>query len=709
MTWLSRRAPAPRRLRTHLLGLALALLLPALALGGAVAWRAVSAYRDAFEARLHDTARALALAVDREIGAFTATLEGLAASPLLGEGAGPAELEAFRARALPVADALGTWVVVAGPGPDHPMQMHMMVPAGVPLGSGLRLPGPEAPLPRVFETGRPAIGGVAIGLRSGRPTAFLFVPVRRDGRVVRAVGMALDPGRLSTLLAAQGFQDGGYAKVVDARGNVAARSHDHDAFVGRPASGWYTAATADRPGGFLRGPEDRQPRVVLGFAPVAAAAGWSVAVVEPWSAYAGSWRRPLQALALGGAALLALGLLLAARLARSLLRPVHALAADAAAVAAAGRGDAPPAPSAPPSSVLEFEALRRDIAAAERALRTRAEEAGASEERLRLAVEGTGMATWDLDLGSGRLVWSRHHFLMLGLDPDRAEPAAMGDWRARVLPEDLPAVEAAFAAARSGRELFHALYRIRRADDGAQRWMESLGRFVEGSGDAPRFVGVMFDITDRRAAEERQRLLMREVDHRAKNVLAVVQSVLRLTRADDPRAFAAAVEGRVLALARAHDLLARDRWHGAGLREVVAQELAPYRGGPDGAARVAFEGPRIRLAPDAVQPFGMVLHELATNAAKHGALSVPQGTLRVTWWRGPDGGLLLRWEERGGPRLPGEPERRGFGSRLIGTTLRGQLGGGADFAWEPDGLVCLVTVAAARLDPPRNSPAMQVA
>jgi two-component sensor histidine kinase len=707
------RPPRARTLRTHLVLLALALLLPALGLGLAVAWHAVEAYRSAYQARLQDTARALALALDREIGTFIATLEGLAVSPRLDAGATPEDLADFRATALEIAAARGSWIALAGPGPEYRTQMHTLVPPGAPLGGGLRLPAPDAPLPRVFATGQPAVGGIAPGRASGRPTAFVFVPVRRDGQVIRALGMALDPERLAGLLAAQLAGGVAFAAVVDARGNVAARSRGHEHFLGRPAPAWYVAQAAGRTGGFLQGGSglDAQ-RVVLGFASLAVAPGWSVALIEPWSAYAASWVQPLQALALGGAVVLALGLVAAWRLSASLLRPLRALAGDAAAVAAAGRSEGLPAPAAPPSSVLEFEALRRDIAAADTALRDRAEAARASEARLRLAVEGTGMATWDLDLRSGQIIWSRHHFLMLGLDPDSAAAASIDAWRGLVLPDDLIRVETAWQRAEREGSLFHVAYRIRRADDGRLRWIDSYGRFVrapsgeDGAPGAPsaagRFVGVMFDVTERRGAEEQQRMLMREVDHRAKNILAVVQSVLRLTRAEDPRAFAAAVEGRVLALARAHELLARDNWHGAGLREVIEQELAPYRGVP---ARIVLDGPRLRLPADAVQPLGMVVHELATNAAKYGALSVPQGRLRVAWRRAPDGTLHLHWEERGGPALRGAPGRRGFGSRLIASTVQGQLGGKVDFAWHEAGLVCGIALPAERLgDAERGEP-----
>jgi PAS domain S-box-containing protein len=686
--------PVTRRLRTHLVAFALALLLPALAVGAVVTWQAVAAYRGAFEGRLEDTARALALAMDREIDNLAATISGLSTTRLLDAGATAADLQEFRVRASELAAALGSHVTLVGPPPDYRTQLHTRIAPGAPLPAGLRLPPADAPLPRVFATGRPAIGGVARGATLGVHTAFLFVPVIRDGTVIRAIGIALDPARFARLLQAQGQSGGAVTAVVDSRGNIAARSRDHERFVGLPAAPWYVQGIRDRAIGLLHGTGLDGEGLVLGFAQLGAAPGWTVAVAEPRSAYVASWQRPLLSLALGGGAVLALGLGLAMWLGSRLIRPLDALAADAEAVAKGGEGDASPGLSAPPSTVTEFEALRRGFVAADAALRQRAEAAQHGEERLRLAVEGTGMATWEMDAATGRVTWSRHHFLMLGQDPDRPEEASIEAWRARVHPEDLGRVEAEWA--RAGREggRFHVNYRIRRADDGEVRWMESYGRHIRDRAGPGRFVGVMFDVTERKLAEERQQLLMREVDHRAKNALAVVQSVVRLTRAEDPVAYAASVEGRVRALARAHDLLARDLWRGAGLHDIAAEELAAYLE----AGRAEISGPSVRLAAEAAQPVSMVLHELATNAAKHGALSRAEGRIALTWAVDAlDGALRLHWREQGGPTVAGPPRRRGFGSRLVEATLGAQLGGKAAFAWDPAGLRCDLTIPASRL------------
>ena len=205
---------------------------------------------------------------------------------------------------------------------------------------------------------------------------------------------------------------------------------------------------------------------------------------------------------------------------------------------------------------------------------------------------------------------------------------------------------------------------------------------------------VLNDITDRRRAEEARELLIREVDHRARNMLSVVQSIIQLTPAPSLPAYKEMVLGRVAALARAQSMLAHSRWEGASLDKVVRDGLAAV-GRPE-ACEVA--GPEIALGPDQVQSVSMIVHELATNARKHGAFSVETGRVSVSWAARHGDGLHLVWAERGGPPCVA-PARRGFGSRLIHDLAR-QLGGEAHFHWRPEGLEVEL---AAPLPPPREA------
>ncbi len=191
-------------------------------------------------------------------------------------------------------------------------------------------------------------------------------------------------------------------------------------------------------------------------------------------------------------------------------------------------------------------------------------------------------------------------------------------------------------------------------------------------------------------ATKRQELLAREVDHRAKNALAVVQSIVRLTRADSVENFSRAVHGRIRAMANAHALLSASRWAGASLAQLVDEELSPFQAG----ARTEASGPAVTLRPAAAQAVAMALHELATNAAKYGSLSVKGGVVAVSW-RVRNDVLIIEWSEFGGPMVKAPPERVGFGAKVIEASIAEQLSGDVHLEWRPQGLRCVLTIGGA--------------
>ena len=196
------------------------------------------------------------------------------------------------------------------------------------------------------------------------------------------------------------------------------------------------------------------------------------------------------------------------------------------------------------------------------------------------------------------------------------------------------------------------------------------------------------DITERKHSEKHIASLAREAEHRAKNMLAIVQATVRLTEADTPGELKHAIEGRIRALANVHALFVQSRWTGAELHGLVTQELSPYR--RDGETRVRVEGPSVLLEPNTAQTMAVTLHELATNAAKYGALSVPSGKIQVEWSRGADGRIVLRWTETGGPAVK-PPTRKGFGTRVMESMIQQEMG---EFRldWRVEGLTCEITM-----------------
>jgi two-component sensor histidine kinase len=205
------------------------------------------------------------------------------------------------------------------------------------------------------------------------------------------------------------------------------------------------------------------------------------------------------------------------------------------------------------------------------------------------------------------------------------------------------------------------------------------------------FLKILRDRTEQRAADEKQSLLINELNHRVKNTLATVQSIAAQTlrAAATVQEARAALEERLISLSRAHDVLTRESWEGAELSEIVALAISPYAG-PDGA-RIVTGGPSVRLEPSMALAMAMALQELATNAVKYGALSAPAGRLSILWTADADV-IRLRWEEKDGPRVT-PPSRRGFGSRLIERSLSAALGGEAAIDFAPSGVVCMIAAA----------------
>jgi PAS domain S-box-containing protein len=222
-------------------------------------------------------------------------------------------------------------------------------------------------------------------------------------------------------------------------------------------------------------------------------------------------------------------------------------------------------------------------------------------------------------------------------------------------------------------------------------WEINSGLAKDGEGRTIGIHAIARDVTDRKAFEERQRLLINELNHRVKNTLAIVQSVARQTlrKGEDPEATRIAFEGRLATLSTAHDLLTREHWEAVDLAHVITEATASCG---SGERSMTVEGPAIRLAPKTAVTFAMAMHELCTNALKYGALSAPDGRIEVRWTIDEDAQgkrLRLKWEEKQGPPVQ-PPARRGFGSRMIERALASELGGEIKLEFRPEGLVCSI-------------------
>jgi PAS domain S-box-containing protein len=236
----------------------------------------------------------------------------------------------------------------------------------------------------------------------------------------------------------------------------------------------------------------------------------------------------------------------------------------------------------------------------------------------------------------------------------------------------------------------HNYETIRRRKDGSLIDVSVTVSPIRGAGGT--VVGasrVVRDITERKRSEAHISVLTREAEHRAKNLLTNVKAIVRLSQSDTPDGLKKAIEGRIEALANVHSLFVQSRWTGAELGSLVKQELSPYSRA--GGMRTLINGSVVIIKPDVAQTMAVALHELATNAAKYGALSVTTGQVRVEWSHGEDGQLLLRWTEAGGPPV-NPPTRRGFGTSVLESMIQDGMKGRVQFDWRPEGLACEIAV-----------------
>lgn len=337
--------------------------------------------------------------------------------------------------------------------------------------------------------------------------------------------------------------------------------------------------------------------------------------------------------------------------------------------------------------VVGFYVLASDLTESMRSQ----EALAASESRLKLAIDAARMAVWESDNTTRTITSSPELNQLLGFPPD-ASPTTE-EIQSRYAPGERKRLHqiAKEAVTDSVRYVETELQII--WPDGSPHWLllraELLG---DANGVPTRAVGVALDITARKKAEEHLRLLINELNHRVKNTLTTVQSITTqsLRNAETAAAARDAVEGRLFALSRAHDVLTRENWDGAYLREVVHKALEPFQAAQ--ANRFDVSGEDIRLPPRIALALAMAIQELGTNAVKYGALSSDGGRIAIAWTvanKNKTPMLTMTWQEIAGPPVA-PPERRGFGTRLIERSLAQELNGAVEIDFAPKGVICTI-------------------
>jgi PAS domain S-box-containing protein len=478
------------------------------------------------------------------------------------------------------------------------------------------------------------------------------------------MSLGLLPEELRALLQSQSLPADWTAAIWDAKGIVMARTHDHARLLGTAVPRHLTELP---PGQVVR-----TTNIVGTEALIAVGHGhwsdWAIEVAYP-AAFVD--RQLRDSLLFWGATLLVVGGLvigLAFLFGRTLTQP---LAAATAAAGALGRGK---------PFTIQASGIREANAVGEALLRARHDlDQGSAalrrgEEQLRAAAEAAQFGAHEYDVARDLTHRSPQFLEILGADPGDAE-ATFDAGLDFVHPDDRPStLQRKRQILEGAMERYQLEYRIRRRD-GQVRWVMDRGQVTrDGDGKALRVVGVVLDITEIKEAELRQYLLFDELNHRVKNTLAIVQALAQQTlrTTPDPRQFAEAFAERLGSLARAHSLLTNESWRGASLRDIVTTALAAF---VDEGRPIEIGGEVVMIPPTATITLSLMLHELATNAAKYGALSVAKGRLAVRWSAKETGSSIavdLHWQEDNGPSVS-PPTNRGFGSRLLASSAR-QLG-----------------------------------
>lgn len=666
-------------IRQCLMAFGAALVLPGLVFAAVLLWRYADSERHHYEEEALGTAQRIMAAVDREFVGIQSAAQALATSSSLLEG----NFEAFQRQAEMT---LQTWsqqrtdnyaVVVR----DVTGQQvaNTRLPWGSPLPKGANLPIDQ----QVIATKQPVIQDLFIGAAAGRPIISIRVPVLKDGSVTHVLSMAVEPRRIAEILLAQNLPPSWVATVIDRGNRVVARSRQHEAFVSRPAPDEFLKAAREADGTWegrnLEGAE------VLGAYARSGVSGWMTFVGVPSEIVQAPLHRSLWTLFGLGTALVLLSLLLARAFGHRIAVPVQGLVDQARRL---GRGDPIPPPS---TGLAEVDQVAGALTSASTELRDRENALRASQARLWATQNNAAVGIAEVDR-DGRFVSVNEARCKL---TGHTREELIGQHFGHVTdPEVLDRDMDLFSRQVAGELDTYTTESKFRRKDGSRGWARVSSTAVrDADGTFLYAVRVVEDITERRRADKRQKLLIDELNHRVKNTLATVQSLAwQAARPGVPPQVAQQrFQERLLALSRTHNLLNETHWEGASLKTILETELGPYA---TAAGRVQLKGPEVHLEAKLAVVLGMAVHELTTNAAKHGALSVASGRVQVDWKIDDRGGkavLAIGWCELGGPTLAAQPSP-GFGSRLLRQTITRELAGQLEIRYEREGVCYTIAI-----------------
>jgi PAS domain S-box-containing protein len=659
----------------------LALLLPALIFSGLMIIRSASFERQGMEREIKDGVRSLAVALDRELAATSTTLKALASSPSLAEG----DLKAFFGQAMAAQEVSGDHFFLTSR--TGKQLLNTRAAWGAPL--------PETSAndwKEVVERGIPQVSNLYRGIMARGPAFSVSVPVKKRNKVVYVLSASITPKRILEILERENLDKGWVAGVVDRAGVIIARSRDAESFVGSALRKDLWEGSKVHTGLWETTESEGVP--VLRATTYSQQSGWLVSTMVP---VAIANQPIIRSWALVATLALSFGLLsalLAYLFGRRISDPVRQLVARAGAL---GRSDIVRPIE---SSISEVCSVGEALARASETRQKMEQSLRDSEDRLRLALASADTGTWDWNLNTNALTWDQRMRELWGLGPE--DPVTFDTFLSALHPQDRDPTLAAIKLAQDSANPieYDVEHRVKGVGDGVERWIAAKGRAHFSNGVAARMTGTARDITERKRWEEHIHLLMREITHRSKNLLAVIQAMARQSKIGSKTVaeFEMRFSGRLQALAASHDLLVQRDWHGVSVGDLVKSQLGHYL--DQYASQIEIAGQKMIVTPEAAQNIGLAVHELSTNAAKYGALSVPQGQVTVRWMCTGNGSDAARfrmlWIERGGP-LVEPPTHKGFGHVVMEQLAARALHGDATLDFKPEGVRWTLDIPASHI------------
>jgi PAS domain S-box-containing protein len=657
--------------RLHLLRLIAATLLPVWLFAAYLLVQYAVNERGRFEREALQVARQVSLVVEGELVRLLTVLEGLSKSATFASG----DLASLHAEAARLVQGTDRIVLLRDLG--RRQLFNTQLPYASELPPAVPLSAPD--LARV-EAGRAAISEVYASPISSEYRIAIALPVKSPRGENWLLAMTVPTSHIQQVMM-PAVPDGWTLGVGDRDGTYVARSSMHAETTGQPGLPEYLARVVGRSGTFTS--RNFQNTDLLAGYYRSDFSGWFYAANVPLSVVQAPLWRSLAAIgAIAGLAML-LSAGLAYLVAKGFTRATGGLAAGAEAL---GHGR----PVTPvETTISEFAVISDALVAAERALAERAYE-------LETVLETAPAAVWfTYDPQARQVIRNRFAAELMGLPTDIRKAFGAPD-----LVIDTVALKDGKTVSREDRPLTRAM-RGEQTDNqefayilpsGVKRILLTSARPIrDPAGTIIGAVQISLDITERKRGEEQRELLVNELNHRVKNTLAVVQSIASQTLRSAtslPEASRSLIS-RLVSLGKAHDILTQENWSGADLRDLIVGAVEPHAG----LERFELDGGPVRLPSALALSLALAFHELATNALKYGALSVPGGKICVEWSiSGPERRLRIEWRERGGPPVAAA-RRKGFGTRLLERILNAEPAGRVTVNFESDGVVCVFEAA----------------